>query len=199
MNTWLVPKCWLEWTEFDVFKNCSRVLKDKRGTRSDPIQPLPPPSTNSHTCVTGNKAPLWILEASTLIEAYTLWALHNTESNQFKTISVSASNKQPLYHREVPQWKLKPKLGYLIILLRFAVQPFVFYFDIMGEVEVNRSPTECPLCYDNYTPEGTTQPRMIIPCGHTVCFGCITKLAAQTVMMCPICRKKCPSRHVVEH
>jgi zinc-RING finger domain len=44
---------------------------------------------------------------------------------------------------------------------------------------------ECPICLEKFSSE--IKP-LLVPCGHTVCLDCLTRLKKERVFECPVCR-----------
>jgi hypothetical protein len=46
----------------------------------------------------------------------------------------------------------------------------------------------CKICFDNYSSTDQNKKPKVLPCGHTICFGCL-----KSVNICPLCRKPLPN------
>ena len=50
---------------------------------------------------------------------------------------------------------------------------------------------DCCVCFEKYQSVGNQSPRLL-PCTHTVCLACVTRLVEGALLQCPECRKNHP-------
>lgn len=58
--------------------------------------------------------------------------------------------------------------------------------------EMRDSESECTVCSEEYKDSGDHIPRLL-PCSHTICESCVSKMIAEDALECPECKKTHPA------